>query len=92
MSFKDEGGFYVLYVFDMLKKIAHVMDPRRTQWNLLELERQHARVLDRMLYGRCKCIDKFFKGWHVREDEFKRAAHRLMHEPSNRYAPPVHPL
>ena len=51
VPFKDEGGFYVLYVFDMLKKIAHVMDPRRTQWNLLELERQHARVLARMLYG-----------------------------------------
>ncbi|XP_037438733.1 uncharacterized protein LOC119306673 [Triticum dicoccoides] len=92
VSLKGEGGFHVLYVFDMLKKIAHVMDPKRTQWNLLELERKHAQVMDRMIYGLCKCIDKFFKGWHVREDEFIRKAHRELHAPPNSFDSPFYTL
>uniref|UniRef100_A0A8I6YS37 Uncharacterized protein n=1 Tax=Hordeum vulgare subsp. vulgare TaxID=112509 RepID=A0A8I6YS37_HORVV len=80
---KGGGGFHVLYVFDMLKKVVHVMDPKRTQYDIIELEMKHARVMDRLLFGLCKCIETFFVGWHVRADDFKRKAHRMMHEPSS---------
>lgn len=82
---KGGGGFYVVYIFDMMKKIVHVMDPKRAQYNIAELERKHTRVMDRLLFGLCKCIETFFNAWRVSEDEFTRKAHRLMHEPSSRY-------
>uniref|UniRef100_A0A8R7PZ31 Uncharacterized protein n=1 Tax=Triticum urartu TaxID=4572 RepID=A0A8R7PZ31_TRIUA len=80
---KGGSGYHVLYIFDMMKKIVHVMDPKRAHYNVVELERKHTGCIDRLLFALCKCIETFFDGWHVREDEFTRKVHRMMHEPSS---------
>lgn len=75
-----EGDSCVLYVFDVKEKVVRVLDPKRNCEEFAYLSNKHVGVMKRLLHGLCRCINEFFEGWTLNEEEFSFIAHRLMHE------------
>jgi hypothetical protein len=69
-------GFCVLYAFDMVAKVLHVLDPTISCEGAQQVQAVHMYKCARLLAGLEACIKGFFSGWEMDARQWQYCFHR----------------
>lgn len=65
----EEG--WVLYMWDMLGRLIHVLDPCSGPNGIIELNKQRHKLISSRLHDALfRCLNEFFAGWPTQKDDW----------------------